>query len=101
MARSFLKELGTAIADGVMQSLTEFRQKQADQLNKLTGDYWDKERAMAKAKQANERAVVLFNMPKASKQLKMMATLHGTTVQALLTEAINDLFKKHGLPSID
>jgi hypothetical protein len=47
-----------------------------------------------------EKAVVLFNMPKVSEQLKVMAAEGGTTVQALLTDAINDLFKKHGRPPI-
>jgi hypothetical protein len=34
------------------------------------------------------------------KQLKIMAAADDTTIQALLTEALNDLFKKHGKPHI-
>lgn len=33
--------------------------------------------------------------PAASKQLRMMALEQDSTVQALLEEALNDLFKKH------
>jgi hypothetical protein len=34
------------------------------------------------------------------KQLKVMAAAEETTIQALLTEALNDLFKKYGKPHI-
>ncbi len=36
----------------------------------------------------------------AARQLRMMAAEEDTTLQALLTEAINDLFRKRGKPSI-
>ena len=34
------------------------------------------------------------------KQLRLMAAEKETTIQALLTEALNDLFAKHGKPEI-
>jgi hypothetical protein len=38
--------------------------------------------------------------PVAHKQLKGLAVERDATTEALLTEAINDLFKKHGKPPI-
>ncbi|MCH9806710.1 MAG: hypothetical protein K0U74_03170 [Alphaproteobacteria bacterium] len=38
--------------------------------------------------------------PAASRQLRMLAIEQDTTVQALLEEALNDLFKKHGRSSV-
>ncbi len=38
--------------------------------------------------------------PAVSKQLKQMAVDQDTTLQALLAEAINELFHKHGKPTI-
>jgi len=34
------------------------------------------------------------------RQLKVMAAVEETTIQTLMTEALNDLFKKHGKPHI-
>lgn len=38
--------------------------------------------------------------PAASRQLRMLAIEHETSVQALLEEAINDLFKKNGKSAV-
>lgn len=38
--------------------------------------------------------------PSASRQLKLMALDAETTVQALLEEALNDLFRKHGRSAV-
>ena len=38
--------------------------------------------------------------PEVRRQLKRLAADNDTTVQALLGEALNDLFAKHGLPEI-
>lgn len=44
---------------------------------------------------------MIFHMPEAAKkQLAMLAIEAETTQQALLSEALNDLFKKHGKPPI-
>jgi hypothetical protein len=51
-------------------------------------------------KKPGEKAVVLHNLPEASKQLKVMADEGDTTVQALLIEALNDLFKKYKHPPV-
>ena len=38
--------------------------------------------------------------PEVRRQLKRLAADADTTVQALLGEALNDLFAKHGLPEL-
>lgn len=49
---------------------------------------------------AGKRAT-LFQLPaSAKKQLAMLAIELETTQQALLSEALNDLFQKHGKPPI-
>ncbi|MDD2465282.1 MAG: hypothetical protein PHI97_14900 [Desulfobulbus sp.] len=43
----------------------------------------------------------IFHMPEAAKkQLAILAIESETTQQALISEALNDLFKKHGKPPI-
>jgi hypothetical protein len=43
----------------------------------------------------------LFQLPAAAKkQLAILAIERETTQQALLSEALNDLFQKHGKPAI-
>jgi hypothetical protein len=47
------------------------------------------------------KRATLFQLPAAAKkQLAIMAVERDTTQQALLSEALNDLFKKHGKPPI-
>ena len=41
-----------------------------------------------------------FFPPPVKRQLRLMAAANDTTIQALLTEALNDLFAKHGKPEI-
>ncbi len=43
-----------------------------------------------------QRAVTLYVKPEAHKQLRLMAVDAGSSVQDLMTEALNDLFRKHG-----
>lgn len=45
-------------------------------------------------------AVTGFFDPSVRRQLKVMAAEGDTTVQALLTEALNDVFAKHGKPEV-
>jgi hypothetical protein len=47
-----------------------------------------------------KKALTGYFDPEVLKQLKVMALADDTTVQALLTEALNDLFKKRGKPHI-
>ena len=47
-----------------------------------------------------KRAITGYFPPEVTKQLKVMAASGDTTVQALLNEALNDLFKKYGKPHI-
>jgi hypothetical protein len=47
------------------------------------------------------KRATLFQLPAAAKkQLAILAIEGETTQQALLTEALNDFFKKHGKPPI-
>lgn len=41
-----------------------------------------------------------FFAPEARRQLRRLAVDTDTTIQALLGEALNDLFAKHGLPEL-
>lgn len=43
-----------------------------------------------------QRAVTLYVKPEAHKQLRLLGLEQGTSVQELMTEALNDLFRKHG-----
>ncbi|MBK1724939.1 hypothetical protein CKO23_22500 [Thiocystis violacea] len=47
-----------------------------------------------------KKALTGYFEPEVLKQLKVMAASEDTTIQALLTEALNDLFKKYGKPHI-
>jgi hypothetical protein len=49
---------------------------------------------------AGKKALTGYFGPEVLKQLKVMAAADDTTIQALMTEALNDLFKKHGKPHI-
>lgn len=52
------------------------------------------------ATRAGKKKVTATLDPAAHKQLKGLAVERDRTTEALLTEAINDLFKKHGKPPI-
>jgi hypothetical protein len=52
------------------------------------------------ATRAGKKKVTASLDPAAHKQLKGLAVEREETTEALLTEAINDLFKKHGKPRI-
>lgn len=47
-----------------------------------------------------KRQVAAFFAPEVGRSLKVLAAEGDTTVQALMTEALNDLFAKHGKPPI-
>lgn len=47
-----------------------------------------------------KKALTGYFDPDVLKQLKVMAATEETTIQALLSEALNDFFKKHGKPHI-
>lgn len=49
---------------------------------------------------AGKKKVTATLDPAAHKQLKSLALERDTTTEALLTEAINDLFAKHGKPTL-
>lgn len=43
-----------------------------------------------------QRAVTLYVSPETHKQLRLLGVEQGASVQDLMTEALNDLFKKNG-----
>jgi hypothetical protein len=45
-------------------------------------------------------ALPFWTTTTAKKQLRLLAAEEETTQQALLTEALNDLFRKHGRPPV-
>lgn len=47
-----------------------------------------------------KKALTGYFDPEVLRQLKVMAAAEDTTIQALLSEALNDLFKKYGKPHI-
>lgn len=47
-----------------------------------------------------KKALTGYFDPEVLKQLKIMAATEETTIQALMTEALNDLFKKYRKPHI-
>ena len=47
-----------------------------------------------------KKALTGYFDPEVVKQLKVMAAAEDTTIQALMSEALNDLFKKYGKPHI-
>ena len=47
-----------------------------------------------------KKPITGFFEPEVSRQLKLLALNNDVTVQALITEAINDLFIKHGKSAI-
>jgi hypothetical protein len=52
------------------------------------------------AEKEKPRGQTLRLSPEAWRQLKMLAVERGTTSHALLIEAVNSLFQKHGKPPI-
>ncbi|MGC2078777.1 MAG: ribbon-helix-helix domain-containing protein, partial [Xanthobacteraceae bacterium] len=47
-----------------------------------------------------KRQIAAFFEPEVGRALRMLAAEGDTTVQALMAEALNDLFAKHGKPRI-
>ena len=54
----------------------------------------------AKVGRAGRQFIAAHVLPEAAKQFKLMAVQQERTTQALLIEAINDLFAKYGLSRI-
>lgn len=59
-----------------------------------------KERPKSTGPRAGKKAAPFWIPAAAKKQLDFLTVEQETTCQALLTEALNDLFKKHGKPPI-
>ena len=54
----------------------------------------------AQPSRAGKASVTGYFAPEVRRQLRRLAADRDTTIQALLGEALNDLFAKHGLPEI-
>jgi hypothetical protein len=48
------------------------------------------------ASRSGLRAVTCYVRPEAHRQLRLLGLEHGASVQELMCEALNDLFRKHG-----
>jgi hypothetical protein len=59
-----------------------------------------KPKAFYAATRAGKKKATATLSEAAHRQLKTLAATRGRTVEELLTEAINDLFRKYGQPSI-
>lgn len=57
-------------------------------------------RSTRQASRVNKASVTGYFAPAVRRQLRKLAADTDTTIQALLGEALNDLFAKHGLPEI-
>ena len=57
-------------------------------------------RSTRQASRVNKASVTGYFAPAVRRQLRRLAADSDTTIQALLGEALNDLFAKHGLPEI-
>ena len=57
-------------------------------------------RQARQASRVGKASVTGYFAPAVRKQLRRLAADRDTTIQALLGEALNDLFAKHGLPEI-
>ena len=57
-------------------------------------------RGTRQASRVNKASVTGYFAPAVRRQLRRLAADSDTTIQALLGEALNDLFAKHGLPEI-
>lgn len=80
MSTTKRQNLGTMFPKKLTDTATELHEKRPDRVGKRA---------------------TLFQLPAAAKkQLAMLAVEHDTTQQALLSEALNDLFQKHGKPRI-
>ena len=57
-------------------------------------------RAALPPSRQGKKALTGYFDPEVLRQLKVMAAADDTTIQALMSEALNDLFKKYGKPHI-
>lgn len=51
--------------------------------------------SMRPPSRTGQRAVTVYVKPEAHKQLRLLAVEQGGSIQDLMTEALNDLFRKH------
>lgn len=90
-----------------MPNPTDLRRAILDQVSRDPAPA-DTDRAPASAAAPNTRqasrvgkaSVTGYFAPEVRKQLRRLAADRDTTIQALLGEALNDLFAKHGLPEL-
>ena len=59
-----------------------------------------KRRSTRQASRVNKASVTGYFAPAVRRQLRRLAADSDTNIQALLGEALNDLFAKHGLPEL-
>lgn len=55
----------------------------------------EKEKSLVAPSRIGQRVVTFYVKPEAHKQLRLLGIEQGNSVQELMTEALNDLFRKH------
>ena len=56
----------------------------------------EKEKSSAPPSRIGQRVVTFYVKPEAHKQLRLLGVEEGISVQDLMVDALNDLFRKHG-----
>jgi hypothetical protein len=56
----------------------------------------EKEKPPVPPSRAGQRVVTFYVKPEAHKQLRLLGVEEGASVQDLMIDALNDLFRKHG-----
>ena len=56
----------------------------------------EREKPSAPLSRIGQRVVTFYVKPEAHKQLRLLGVEEGSSVQELMVDALNDLFRKHG-----
>ncbi|MCY4671754.1 MAG: hypothetical protein OXC29_27695 [Rhodococcus sp.] len=87
----------TALRDAMMGRREEESPAPAQAIRKASSDPNNPHYRPGRDGKAN---ITGYFQPPVKRQLRILAAEQDTTIQALLEEAINDLFAKHGKPEI-
>ena len=86
-----------SLADALGKSSTKLAENSESVTKEQNSDDFPiKPKSNVAPSRVNKKAVTGFFDPEVSKQLKLIAIEREETIQSLLVEAINDIFKKYG-----
>ena len=60
----------------------------------------EREKPSAPPSRIGQRVVTFYVKPEAHKQLRLLGVEEGSSVQELMVDALNDLFRKHGRSTV-